>query len=416
MKTIFLLAFISIINFPVFSQSTKLFDDYKIPTYSFNTLQLASQDFLKYLKVKSDEIHQDDESINVNFNLYDRFVRQSPFYTGISEVKLNYFYNMEKRNEFYSNYPKESTYKERKDERSQMFFYINSMNDFYINNERGIFLSGNFSWSYNYYTPMKNFITETGITVGGGYGRIVGLRSVVQAYIISKETGSNLSDSDIQKLSEIIEKWSNGYYSKYKDNSDIEFYKDIISITQKPEQITKIQQILNSQIYKTAERMDGMKVNATLGYANIGGDNFFFSEARDLVNISLKAEYAKPIGFDKQAYVSAEYSKNLDDKENSVPRLKLSGRFSIDHNLTWSSSLNVEYTTAYLKNTSNRANFKAGFSTNFTIINALTAYGTVSYVKQQFHDSQIYNSGGALTISPESEWTELHLGLRYYIL
>ncbi len=258
-----------------FAQSTKLFYDYKIPTYSFHTLHLSGQDFLNYLKIKSGELHQDDENVNINFDLYDRFVHQSPLYTGVTETNLSYSYRMEKRYEILLNDPSGSFGQEKKTEISQSYFGINTMNDFYLGEERGSFISGNFGWNYNYITPSKNFYTVTGISIGGGYGRIVRLRAVVQAYIISKETGADLSDGDILKLTEIIEKWSSGYYSKYRDDSEIEFYKAIISITKKPEQISKIQQILNSPVYKTTERLDGMKVKARLLVTQISGEIIF---------------------------------------------------------------------------------------------------------------------------------------------
>lgn len=402
-----------------FGQSSKLFDAYKIPTFSYYTLQVSGQDFLSYLKNKVEDNNQDNERITIQGALSGKYFRQSPLYSGFSDINLGYNYQMEKSKQLDYTSSLWGKYVDVKSEHSYSSLKARSYNDFYLGNEKGTFAFCNLAGSYEYQTPSKSEITLIECSAGAGYGRIVTLRSVVQAYILGKETGFALSDEDIQKLSEIIERKDNGYYSKFRDNADIELCKDITDVTKKPDQITKVQQVFNSALYKTAERMSGWRVRAGINYFHAGGYNYY-PIIDNLTDFQIKAEYAYPVGFNMQVYLSAGYSHNLEKGPFSAPKANFSGRFAIDHSYNWSSSLDFGFKSLFPADEVEKTNFNIGLTTNLVVLNSLSLYSTLSYNKFSFYDSSVF--GQDVWIQPyyypsfKTERTEFHLGFRYYIL
>lgn len=403
-----------------FSQSSKLFDAYKIPTYSYHTLQLSGQDFFSYYNDKYEDNIKEYDRLNIAAELFGKYARQSPMYSGYANIDIDYYYQVDKITQMdYSSSVWGKT-KESKQERTQANLAVSLLNDFYLHDEKGLFTFGNFTGRYNYYSPGKKGISYIELSAGAGYGRIVGLRSIVQAYILGKELDVSLSDEDIQKLSELIEKKEGGYYSKFKDDAGIEFYKDITSITKKPELIAKAQQVLNSALYKTAERMNGWRVRAGFNYSDVGGDNIFYTNLDNLTDFQVKAEYAIPIGFTMQLYLSGSYAHNLDKGPYRTPKAKISGRFSVDHSYTWSSSLNIDCLSVFPEKEDEKINLKASLTSSLVVLNSLSLYTILSYEKYKLYDNyeriQSFWLNPAYTPSDKTEKTEIHFGLRYYIL
>ncbi len=403
-----------------FGQSSKLFDAYKIPTFSYYTLQVSGQDFLSYNVDKYDDSNQDFERLAIQAGLFGQYVRQSPMYSGFADADIDYYYRIDKTKRVDYSSSVYGKIIEVKDERAQADLTVRSFNDFYLIDEKGGFAFGNFTGRYNYYNPGKTGISFIELSAGAGYGRIVGLRSVVQAYILGKELEANLSDEDIQKLSEIIEKKDNGYYRKFRDDSEIEFYKDITAVTKKTEYITKAQQVFNSAIYKTAERMNGWRIRAGINYFDVGGDNYLYTNVDNLTDFQVKAEYAVPVGFNMQVYFSGAYAHNLEKGIYRTPKANFSCRFSIDHSYTWSSTINFACLSVFPEKEDEKINLKASLTSSLVVLNSLSLYGTLSYEKYKFYDNTIWMQNfwlnPSFSPSDKTEKTEIHFGLRYYIL
>ena len=157
-------------------------------------------------------------------------------------------------------------------------FLLSAYNSWYVlNNYRGLFLYADPAFNYNYNFEQKVNTHLIELSLGVGYGRIIGVKNVVQAYIIAKEIGADLSDDILLKIATTIEKYNNGfYYAKFRDDADIEFYKDIAALTNKPEKALKIEQILSSSLYKTSERFVGWQIK--------GGVNFTYLDQQNLQN------------------------------------------------------------------------------------------------------------------------------------
>lgn len=394
-----------------FGQSTSLFDSYKIQTFSYHTLQLSGQDFLSYLRNKVDDNNQDNENLRIGFSLSSLALKQSPKYSGSINTYLNYNYALDKRIETHWTGVKSQNVEVR-NENSISSFSARSFNNFYFKNERGIFVYSDIGCGYYYQTPAKEGYHNLEVNGGVGYGRIVQVRSLVQAYVICKEIGADLSDAALLKIAEVIEKNDNGYYNKFRDNSEIEFYKDIDSLTQKPEQSMKIRQILTSSVYKTSERMSGWKVKLGAEVFTGGGD----SKSTDLAGIAVGAEYALPIDFNKQLYASASYIKNLDDGVARAPRFEFTGRFSIDHSFTWSSALSINYSAIFPKEGVERSDIALSLTSGFALLNSLWIYGSIAYEKYKFVDYQGNMETAIYYDTSTSERTEIHFGFRCYIL
>lgn len=416
MKTRFLVLLILVVTSLAFSQSSRLFDNYKIPSYSYNSLTITGWDFLTYVKYKVNDGNIDNDRFNLSFDLKDQFVKQTPMYSGTASARL--YYNYDVSNSFQKLYSGNMPINiEQKDEYSETQFYGTLQNDFYISNPKGFFIYGNLNGYYTNSTPSKRSQSIIELQPGVGYGRIVKLKPVVQAYILGKEIGSDLSDMEIEKLTEKIEMYNNGYYTgRYKDNSEIEFYKDITEVTKKPEQVTKIQQVVNSALYPTAERMSGWCLRGGAVVTERGGQLENYGDSKHLSDLNVKAEYALPWGFDKQLYLSAGYSKNLDNEKGRAPKASVLGRFSIDHNYTWSSTLNLYYDSIFPSNEGDKSNIGIDLTTRLVILNSLAVTGSVIYQKVKYNDLDFMEGRPFYSNSLKTERTAIHLGLTYYIL
>lgn len=416
MKTRIAVLLAALCSFGVFAQDNSLFDLHKIPTYSFYTLQFSGQDFLSYTRQLITAQHVDNRNFRINLGLDFSSNVQSPKYEGSFRGYTTYHYELNKRIEQYwsGSYMPTSYDKEIKTENSNSAVFLRALNNFYFNDEKGLFLYGNFGGRYNYYTPVDKGDRQIALAGGAGYGRIVGVRNIVQAYIISRETGAELDNASLQKLSEVIEKHDNDYYKKYRDSSEIVYYNDINEITKKPEQAKKVEQILSSSLYRTVERMTGYRVKAGFDYNNNGVDD---QKPMNLSGATVSAEYALPIGFNNQFYAKLLYSKNFDVESVSAPRLEGEIRFSMDHSLTWSTQLDASVRSYFPKDEMERTSLSLSLTTNFAIINSLTLYGSVSYNKYNVYDGlDLISNRYFFYYLNKNEDTDAHLGFRYYIL
>ena len=236
---------------------------------------------------------------------------------------------------------------------------------------------------------------------------------MVQSYVISKELGAHLTDELLLKLAELIEKHDNGFYqAEFRDDSEIQFYKEIAEITRKPEQALKIQQIIDSPIYKTSERFVGWQVKLGINNIYAVGEVFGVFRADEYTaDLFTSFEYALPLAFDKQIVASLNYTKNLQDGLSRNPVLGISARFSFDHNYTWASSLAASYTRAMPDEGDNLSNWQVSLKTDYLLLNSFSVFGLLSYENREFDHVDNFLS----TPMAKRNITEFHLGFNYYL-
>jgi hypothetical protein len=410
------LAVLSVLLLSVFTygQGVSLLESYKIPTISFFRMEIYGQDFLNFRTTNFPEQGGKDESFSARFGLSEQSLNQSPMSTRKTNASLNYNYDKVSYVSDYSN---------RSNETSTGQISIKIKNDWYLNNERGfsIFAEPGLMYAYNFSEKVNQNLIEA--TFGGGYGRIIQVQNVVQAYLISDELGYQFSDDKLLQLAEIIEKNNKGYYySKFKDNSEIEFFKDIAAITGKPENEAKLRQIMFSTLYKTSTRSIGWHYKLGINYLhrNITHTNYgyYFSypegENAD-TDLFTSFTYALPLDLNKQLTMSVDYSKNLDDEAGRMPKLGLSALFSIDHSYTWSSSINAYYKLATPKEGDNLVNLGVILKTDLVLLNKFSVYSTFSYTKLQYGEYTNFNWSGFVNVTSMREFIEFNLGFKYNI-
>ena len=427
--TILCIIFISFISF---GQSVSLLNSYKIPTYSYHNLRLYGQDFFNYLKTNYLEAGNKSEMINVKTGLEEGLFSQSPNVTrkmyGLMTFDFNQLNNINNQG-----------LNSITDSSIVQFLLATSNSWYFLNNNRGLFFFIDPAFYYTYNFKQKVNTHTIDIPFGVGYGRIIGVKNVVQAYIIAREIGADLSDEVLLKIATLIEKYNNGYYyAKFRDDAKIEFYKDIAALTDKPDKAFKIDQILSSSLYKTSQRFVGWQVKAGVNFTYLDVQtlqsqfqSITYSTAEDLI---ASVEYALPVDFDKQFLASLTYSSNLNDEIFRMPIFNASAQFSIDHTYNWATTLFANYSVAFindktwelihgfpLPNTGNTekmnlGNVSLGARTDFVLLNSFSLYASLEYLNQEFR--QIPSIVWSPLTQPVSktETIMFHLGFSIYIL
>ena len=411
-RIIYLLIFI----FPslLFCQKSSLFDSYKIPTYTYHSLNIYGQDFFSFLKTNHLDNGYSEEHINMTLGSNEYYLSQSLMATHYAQGVALLNYSKDKSGTGYYGNNTES---------SVLSIILQSFNDWYLTHSKGLFIHFDPALKsvYKFSDNLKSNLVD--LPFGLGFGRIVNVKSIVQSYIISDELKAQLSNEDLLKLAEIIEKYDNGFYTaKYRDDSEIIFYQDIATITNKPESAKKIEQILDSPIYKTSQRQMGYEVklgiNLTLASAEqlLSNGNGYQSAVYDNgTDLVISGRYALPIDFDKQLIASASYSKNPDDGAGRMPKLSLTTTFAFDHNYHWASRIWANYKNASPEYGDKLTNFSLGLRSEYAFINTCSVYGSFSYEYRQFTEIASLQWSPVTQRESKTESLEFHLGFNYYI-
>lgn len=403
MKNLLCFVFCSLL-IPVlcFSQSASLLRSYKIPTYSYHSIWINSPNLLDFSRTNYLGSRESDQKFNMNLNFVEFYMTQSPQKTsmGTGVLVLDYASqtHIQRYNMFNSNTGEVESVEDKTSE--DLFtgaLVFASQTDRYFADERGLF----FHLGLNFFDiflnkPNKILFSFTNAPVGFGYGRVIGVRNVVQAYIISDELGLSLNDDSLLKLAEIIEKYENGFYlSYYRDDSEIQFYDDIAEIIGEEGHAAKIDQILNSPIYKTSTRYIGWDFRFGINniYATIQDFDASASASEYVGDLFASVRYALPIEFNKQLIASAIYSYNLtNDDPTRTPKLGLSSSFTIDHNYKWSSSLSANYRMAFFEGSDKLANTHISLRTDYLLSNRFSVLAALNYNKDSWgEDPFLFN-------------------------
>jgi len=416
MKTIILaLAIILFCSVLSFGQTVSLLESYEIPTYSYNRLTLGSGNLISYNHYEEPDLESESKRLAVMLELENSFFNQTPAKTISTDCWTYFRYNSSKASSSSNNY----SYKNL-----NMRLMFNRNANWYLKDDKGVFINSGVGISnmFNFWDNDDNtFISSYSIPIGIGYGRVIGVKNVVQAYIIAKEIGADLSNESLLKLAEIIEKYNNDYYTaEFRDDAEIEFYNDLAEITGKPEKAMKIRQILNSPIYKTSERFTGWHIKGGV-YNNLinGGDlsDGFFDDIDYRLDLFASLRYTLPTDYNKQLILSLNYSKNLKggDKQSIYGS---SANFTIDHKYKWSSSLVVDYVLATQESASDLKNLIISLQSDYVLLNSLSVNASVNYQRTAFYDHQFNTTLFPFHLLHRNNENSfgIRLGFRFYLI
>ena len=420
MKIKYALFLVLVLSCYSYAQNTSLFDSYKIPRISFQALDLYGNDLLNLHNVSYNDDGSEENSFSMNLNLSHKMILQSPMFSNRITTYMRLNYNKTTTSG--------SVFPSRLDETINGSIRVTSLNNWYLDNEKGMFLFFDPDvYIYNNRNTIKKNDSKQSLfstSFGVGYGRVINVRYVVQAYIIADELECSLSDEKLHQLAELIEKREEGEYSaKYKEDHEINFYKDVASITGKPEYESKIRQILYSNLYQTSMRETGWLVKLGTRYTYNERNDFYanpvFPNAHnEIINgadLFSSFSYSLPIGFNKQFSASAEYSLNLDDGRSRMPKLLLSADFSIDHNYLWSSQLSVFYNTAFAIGEENMNNYGALIRTDLVLLNRLSVNAAVQYSNTRFFSTWQYDWNPLTERCDKQKNFGFSIGFNYHI-
>ena len=129
-KILLSLLFVALCPILLFGQSLSLLYSYEIPTYSYESMLLNSQDFLDYSKTSYSDSDREDRLFNVNLGFEENYIKQSPKRTtkATGIVSLNYF--SEKNT---------NRFGKTTDNQFVGLLVGTSNTDWYFKNERGVF-------------------------------------------------------------------------------------------------------------------------------------------------------------------------------------------------------------------------------------------------------------------------------------
>jgi hypothetical protein len=220
---------------------------------------------------------------------------------------------------------------------------------------------------------------DLGLTVGAGYGRIISARPLAMAAKVAGVLGGDISNDAILEMADIISKYE-WYEQTYKDDKDVELFNDLAAASGDPANLAKIQQIIDSSVYRVTDRNIGWYVRAGMwnNYMRAEGD-----EGKG--NMAVEAGYAKPMGTDRQASASFEYNKGMSDGAGNSMELGLD--YTMDHTYTWYTSAGFNYLSdTAMEGADATTTMGLHVSTTKAILNKCSVTGSFIYDKNSEED------------------------------
>ena len=175
---------------------------------------------------------------------------------------------------------------------------------------------------------------------GVGYGRVTSVRPIARAVALASKVGNEMTNDDIIAIANIITKQNDGYYeNKYKSDAKIIYYNELSTALNAPTETMFIQQIMEDPAFSNiSDRKTGWQARVGYSFSEYEGEtvtecnpnspsNCWETTPYDRTSdVVLSADYAKPIGFDRQLLLGLET-----DGED----ISLTGSYTIDHSVTW---------------------------------------------------------------------------------
>ncbi|MBT7579477.1 MAG: hypothetical protein HN633_11975 [Candidatus Marinimicrobia bacterium] len=180
-----------------------------------------------------------------------------------------------------------------------------------------------------------DLLSPLGLTLGAGYGRITSVRPIARAVALATEIGGEITADQLIQIATIITRRNDGYYSKtYKSDDNIFYYNELAEALNAPTQTMRIQQVMENPAFANiSDRRIGWHVRSGFSHTLFSDDSTLQSK------LVFSAEYARPIGLDRQLMLGFQVAK----PENGDSEIKLVGNYSIDHSITWVSNLQLNY-------------------------------------------------------------------------
>ena len=159
-------------------------------------------------------------------------------------------------------------------------------------------------------------------------------------------------------------------------------------------------EVLTSPAYNISDRSTGWSVRAGLtnNYMRADGDE-------DKGDFDLAADYAMPMGMDKQ--LTAGFDYGMDMNENGGTTMGFDVSCTMDHSYNWSSGAFFEYDSTKPGGAaaSQTSNMILGISTTKAILNQLSVTGSFGYL--------IPNDGNDAT--DDDATMDLNVGFTYWV-
>ena len=341
----------------IFSQG--IFDQYDIPEYEYRTFQLNGDDLFNMTSTG------DNSTTSMNVGANYRFMSQSP--DANCSYGLDFTFDM---------------FDEGVDSTGYSNFDVAlpfAFDKYLVGGNKGGFgfVDGNFEmWGGDQAgegTIYEDDSMDLNLTLGGGYGRVVNARAVAQAYAIADAVGDT-SDGTVLAIAAVIGA-AGSYANTYKDDADEMYYNDIANAAGDPGAAMKISKILNSPAYNISDRSSGWSVRAGLT------NNYMQCEdCDDAGNFDLSADYAMPMGMDKQLSAGFDYGMDMNDEGGTTMGLDVS--CTMDHSYNWASSASFGYdsSTSGGDNAVTSSDIVLGVSTTKAILNQLSVTGSFGYI------------------------------------
>jgi len=340
----------------VFSQG--VFDQYDIPEYEYRTFQLNGDDLFNMTSTG------DNSTTSMNVGADYTFKSQAP--EGNCSYGLNFSFDM------FNDGLEDDVSTSATDFDIALPFAF----DKYLlgGNKGGFgFVDGNFEMFGGDQAEDVDDTMDLNLTLGGGYGRVVNARAVAQAYAIADAVGDT-SDETVLAIAAVIGA-AGSYANTYKDDADEMYYNDIANAAGDPGTAMKISKILNSPAYKISDRSTGWSVRAGLT------NNYIQCEdCDDAGDFSLQADYAMPMGMDKQLSAGFDYGMDMNDEGGTTMGLDVS--CTMDHSYNWASSASFGYdsSTSGGDDAVTSSDIVLGVSTTKAILNQLSVTGSFGYI------------------------------------
>lgn len=318
-----------------------LYSSFRVPEFGYKEFRIGSDNLFNFTSVG------EQSSLSANFEGDYKVFNQTLYSTIDYSVKPFYDFVKEKESDVFSAV------------QLQVPFDISK----YFNND----YAGVQAFSEGALTVSKlgeaDLLNPLDLTVGVGYGRVTSVRPIARAVALATEIGGNITNEDIINIANIITRNNDGFYTKkYKSEAKIYYYTELADALQAPNKTMKIQQVMEDPAFSNiSDRKSGWQLR--LGLKN----TYLLKETGD-ANLVASADYAKPLGLDKQFIAGLDLVKQ--GEADLEPEVKAA--LSIDHTITWVSNAKLTYnsmsTDIELSTTKELINKISGrMSLNFTM-------------------------------------------------
>ena len=343
-----------VLNF-IFSNG--IYNSYDIPEYEYKTFKVEGTDLLDYTN------QGDNSSLNIDLGTSYSFLSQKPGSNCSYGFGLDY-----------------NSYKEmdNEDATDRLNLSLDGSLEKYLGGTKGFFGYANADYDMNIgNAEMPSGFTEDDPAdlfagFGIGFGRVVNTKPVAQAYAIADAIG-NTSDDTILAIASVIGAESS-YVSKHKDDAEEVYYNDLAVASGNPSAAMQIRKILTSPAYNISDRSVGFSFK--IGHTN----NYILAEdVEDSGDLSIDAEYAKPLGLNQQLKAFFDMDIDLNDTGDGSMDYGLS--YAMDHSYSWKSGAALTFEN-HLEGTEggySTSDTKLSLSTTKAILNKCTLGAELGY-------------------------------------